>query len=121
VGIVLVPVGGLVMLVGLMVGLVGSLVSAAATDSSDRISGDNTAHAGWLTAGVGVAALVGGIVLIVSNARTSAAQEVAGAQTGLLLQGDARKRVPTPTWKEASAAERSVPPVMGIPVFSGRF
>jgi hypothetical protein len=121
VGIVLVPVGGLVTLVGLMVGLVGSLVSTAATSPSDRVSGDNMAHAGWITAGIGVAALVGGIVLIVSNARTSAAQDVASAQTGLLLQSDAWKRMPMPTWKDASSTEKSLPSIVSVPVLNGRF
>jgi hypothetical protein len=104
-----------------MVALVGSLMQAAsASGSSDQVSGSNTESTGWVMTGVGVVGLVGGIILIVSNARTSAAQDVASAQTGL-LQGDAWKRVPTPTWKDASSTEKSLPPVMGVPVLSGRF
>jgi hypothetical protein len=116
VGIVLLPIAGLTMFVGLIAGLVGSFAEAA----GDR-NGAGLASGGWTAFGVGTAALIGGIVLIVSNAKTGISQDVQAAQTGLLLRSDAWKNVPRPTWKEASPLDKALPPVVGMPLLTGRF
>jgi hypothetical protein len=117
IGIVLTPIGGLLTLVGGMMGLVGS-VAASAGSGSDASTANSVAMAGWTSFAIGAAAVVGGILLIVNNARTTTSQELAAPQTGL-LQSDAWKRAPT--WREASPEQRALPPVVGVPLWSGRF
>ncbi|MGO9836734.1 MAG: hypothetical protein ACLP1X_21265 [Polyangiaceae bacterium] len=59
---------------------------------------------------------VGGIVLMVSNARTKVNQDYGASRTGI--------RVPdpwTPTWNSALTEPKNLPPAVGIPIFSGRF
>lgn len=107
-GIVLIPVGGLTMLVGGLVGLVGDAVGDSSASSSGGIA--------FL---VGVAGLVGGIVLVVSNGRSSVTQEVSAAQARLLLQGDAWKRVPA--WRDRAAEGPVLPRAIGMPVWTGSF
>jgi hypothetical protein len=117
-GIVIVPVGGLVMVIGLAVGLVGSIVSATTT-GVDQSNASSAAGAGWVTFALGAGAMVGGIVLIVNNAHSSVTQSMAGVQTGLLVQGDAWKRVPT--WRDATPEQKALPPVVGLPLWSAKF
>ena len=123
-GIVITPVGGLVTLIGLVMGLAGS-VSAEASESGcigttcTQASGSTNpglATAGWITALVGVAVGVGGIVLIVNNAKTGVAVDVTGAQAAR-VQGDAWAHVPS--WRETGSAEKAIPPVFGGTVDGG--
>jgi hypothetical protein len=115
IGIVLTPIGGLFTLVGGMMGLVGSLASSVGADTSGA---SQLATAGWTTFALGAGALLGGILLIVNNSKTTTTQELVAPQTGL-LQSDAWKRVPT--WREASPEQKALPPVVGVPLWSGRF
>jgi hypothetical protein len=120
-GIVGTSLGGAVALVGLFVGLIGSVgVTVSPTGSTDRQNWQGVENAGWVTFGVGAVAVVGGILLITGNARTSAAPEAGPPQqAALLAQGDAWKKVPT--WREATPEQKALPPVMGVPLWSGRF
>lgn len=116
-GIVLTPIGGLVALVGGLVGLAGSI--AASSPTADLSNARSVAASGWTAFAIGAAALIGGVLLIVNNAKTTATQSLsAPPQTGL-LHTDAWKRVPT--WREASPEEKALPPVVGVPLWTGRF
>jgi hypothetical protein len=125
-GIVITPVGGLVTLIGLVMGLAGS-VSAEASGATcygstcaqaSGATNSGLATAGWVTALVGVAIGVGGIVLIVNNAKTGVAVDVTGAEAAR-VQGDAWAHVPS--WRESGSAEKAVPPVFGGTLWTGRF
>lgn len=115
-GIVLLPLGGVTMFFGLIFGLIGSVAEAAGDQGASGL-----ASGGWTAFAIGTAALVGGIVLVVSNAKTGVSQDVATAQTGLLLRSEAWNSVPRPTWKEASPLDKAMPPVVGMPLFTGHF
>jgi len=126
IGIVIVPVAGLATLIGLLVGLGGSI--AASADATTCIASTPTAcnqakandssvaTAGWITAAVGAAVTLGGILLIANNSKTTVGVDTPGPQAP---PSDAWLR--TPTWHEASAQDRALPPVVGLPVFSGHF
>jgi hypothetical protein len=116
-GIVITPIGGLVALVGALVGLAGS-VAASSPSNLDPNGARSVAAGGWTAFAIGGAALIGGILLIVNNAKTTTTQAVSAPQTGL-LHTDAWKRVPT--WREASPEEKALPPVVGVPLWTGRF
>jgi hypothetical protein len=125
VGVVITPVASLVTLVGALVGLAGSVSASASTSgcvqgACAQASGNASgiATAGWLTALVGAAVTVGGIVLIANNAKTGVAVDLTGAQAAK-VQGDAWAHVPT--WHEGSALDRSAPPVFGGSLWSGQF
>ena len=120
-GIVVVSIGGPVALVGLALGLVGSLGTSTTTPGSiDHQNWASVERAGWITFAVGAAAIVGGVVLIVNNSRSSTTLEnAAAAQTGLLVEGDAWKRVPT--WHDAKPEEKAAPQIMAVPLWTGRF
>ena len=113
-------------LIGLVMGLAGSVSAeasgaACAGSTCGQASGatnSGLATAGWVTALVGVAIGVGGIVLIVNNAKTGVAVDVTGAEAAR-VQGDAWARVPS--WRESGSAEKAVPPVFGGTLWTGRF
>jgi hypothetical protein len=65
-GIVLMSVGGITMLVGLLIGLVGSLASTV--DSSG--TAQDWATGGWAAFGLGAAGLIVGIIALASNVHT---------------------------------------------------
>jgi hypothetical protein len=117
-GVVITPIGGLLALIGSVIGLAGSIASSASVPGSDQQAANNVAATGWITFGIGTAALVGGILLIVNNSKTTTMQENAGVQTGS-LPADAWRHVPT--WREASPEQKSLPPVVGVPLWSGKF
>jgi hypothetical protein len=121
-GIVGVSLGSVVMSVGLVVVLLNAAVDA--TDSAFNSTPDNGngEAIGWTVAGVGLAALVGGIVLIATNARSGVQQAPAG--------GSAARPAPLasgtlPPWRfpthEARADENLVPRATSVPIFSARF
>jgi hypothetical protein len=128
VGIVITPVAGVVTLTGLLMGLVGSVGRAAASYSgcyggttcaaASASTNGSLATTGWITALVGAAATVGGIVLIANNAKTGVSVDLTGAQAAR-VQGDAWAHVPS--WREATAADKAAPPVFGGSLWSGRF
>ncbi|HEY6460132.1 MAG TPA: hypothetical protein VIY73_08270 [Polyangiaceae bacterium] len=107
-GIVLVPLGGATMLIGGLIGLLGDATGDQSASSSGGVA--------FL---VGLAGLVGGIVLIVSNARSGVGLEVGAPQAAALLKGDAWKRVPV--WRDASPESRAMPRAMALPVWTGSF
>jgi len=123
-GIVVTSVGGLAMVVGSLVALAGSFsagfdtCSSATCAPSNANSANGVATAGLATALVGIAAAVTGIVLIVHNARTGVAVDLTGAQSAR-VQGDAWAHVPT--WHDPTAADRALPPILGGPLWTGRF
>jgi hypothetical protein len=117
-GIVIIPIGGVVMLTGLVIGLIGSAVAQGAT-GADHDTATAWASGGWVTFALGTAAMVGGVLLVINNGHSSVTQNVGRVPAALLLQGDAWKRAPA--WKEATPVERALPPVVGFPVWTGRF
>ncbi|HEY8091797.1 MAG TPA: hypothetical protein VIF09_28240, partial [Polyangiaceae bacterium] len=116
--IVIIPVGGVFMLVGLLIGLVGA-VAANTSSGGDQQNANSVATTGWVTFALGTAAMVGGVLLVINNGHSSVTQNVGSVPSALLLQGDAWKRAPT--WKDATPEERALPPVVGFPVWTGRF
>jgi hypothetical protein len=107
-GIALTAVSGPVVFVSFFIAGIASLVASSSGDHGAATA----AAAGWTVFAVSAAGLIGGIVLIVNNART-------GVEAGERAPGapvDAWRW--TPTWHEASLA---APPVLGVPVLSGAF
>ena len=128
-GIVITPIAGLVTLVGALVGLAGSVQASAgaagclSTGAGGACGGgnadaSNVATVGWVTALVGAAITVGGILLIANNAKTGVSVDLTGAQAAR-IQGDAWAHVPS--WRESAAAEKAVPPAYGASLWTGRF
>jgi hypothetical protein len=66
--------------------------------------------------GIGVIATVGGIVLMVSNARTKVNQDAGASRTDALVPDSW-----TPTWNSAVTEPKNLLPIVGIPIFNGRF
>ncbi|MGD0524791.1 MAG: hypothetical protein ABSE49_06600 [Polyangiaceae bacterium] len=125
VGIVITPVAGLVTLVAALVGLAGSVQASAGgegcvngTCAQANANASNVATVGWVTALIGAAVTVGGIILIANNAKTGVTVDLTGAQAAR-VQGDAWAHVPS--WREAGAAEKSIPPVFGGTLWTGHF
>jgi hypothetical protein len=137
-GIVLVSVGPALALIGLLVVLVGVAensttnfgcgVGTGTTNScsSNSNAGSGTETTGWVMTLIGLGATVGGIVLIVTNARTSYTEEImapgprpAGSLLPTLPRADAWLRLPT--WHEPSSVERGLPPVQATPLFTQSF
>jgi|SRR5579883_2294409 len=114
IGCIAIPVGGIAAYFGLIFGLTGSLVSSTGTSGGSGIEA-----AGWTTFFVGAGAVVGGIILVVTNMRTTVTQDVAGGAAVGALRADALR--PRPTWSETPAAARGLPPAVGVPLFTGRF
>jgi hypothetical protein len=75
-------------------------------------------YAGFAMMGIGVIATVGGIVLMVSNARTKVKQDFGASQTGILSPAPSTT---APTWFTGLTEPKTLPPIMGIPIVSGRF
>jgi hypothetical protein len=118
-GIVATSLGGTAVIVGSLVFILGSLEAGiqGAFGSQDD-SGTETVGLGILV--LGVAGIIGGVVAMVSNARTGVtpgrAAPAAAWPTPVGLASDALRgpRRDTP-WAAA------VPPMTGVPLFSGRF
>jgi hypothetical protein len=74
-------------------------------------------YTGFAVMGAGLVALVGGIVLVTSSkGDTKVDQIYEGHRTRMISSGASSR---TPAW---SAAEpKNLPPVMGLPILSGRF
>ncbi len=128
VGIVITPVASLVTLVAALVGLAGSVaasgggqacVNSSCGEASANANASNLATVGWVTALVGAAVTVGGIILIAANSKTGVSVDLTGAQAAARVQGDAWAHVPS--WRETGSAERSVPPVYGASLWTGHF
>jgi hypothetical protein len=115
-GIVGIIVGATATPIGLLVALVGYAIRGGCDLTLGGCSNDGsgTIAAGWTLTAIGVGSLIGGIILTVNNSKTTVSQQVT---TG--AAPEAFKR--TPTWREAGAVDRSVPPAFGIPILSGTF
>jgi hypothetical protein len=115
-GCIAVPVGGIAGYFGLILGLTGSLVSSSTGGSA----GGGVEAAGWAAFAIGAGAVVVGVLLVISNMKTTVSQDVAvqGA-TGQLVPSDAYKRMPS--WTDPSPIDRVIPPVIGVPILSGHF
>jgi hypothetical protein len=116
IGAIAIPLGLVVGYIGLLVGAIGSLAST--TDpATGNTTADHVAGVGWTMFGLGAAAAIGGLVLVVTNWKTGVSQQV-GTHTGLLLpDGWAR----LPTWRDATPEQRALPAMLGIPLVNGRF
>jgi hypothetical protein len=117
-GIIGLSAGGLAAYIGLFVAAAGA--SAGLVSDGDGGSGgsSNAAGVGLAMLGIGVLAAAGGLALVVSNSSTTVDQSVGGNQAGLVMPGPWTR---TPTWSAAAIEQKNLPPVMGIPIFSGRF
>jgi hypothetical protein len=78
---------------------------------------------GSLVALAGAAGIATGITLIVSNARTSFTQILAGPSQPALrpLPPRGAALLPWPSWHESSNVERTLPQIQGIPLLTRSF
>jgi hypothetical protein len=130
-GIVGVSVGSFAATIGLLVVLVSSAVDAIGdgTSSSSRNDSGNGEAIGWTITGVGLAALVGGIVAIATNGRTGVSQtSLSASPAGLARTAPSvafGPWVPSsfPAFHALSGPRReaAAPPVVNIPLVSARF
>ncbi len=121
-GIVGVSVGSLVMVIGLVVVLANA--TASLVDSTDGVSMTSDRHGeavGWGVSAVGLAGLIGGVVLIATNARTGVTQSGTAAQAAP-APSDSWVRVPAfQDARRAATPVGALAPPMAIPIFGGRF
>jgi hypothetical protein len=120
-GIVLIPIGATASIAGAFVVALAPLASAGGSDPSAPPPSDSSALTlGWSLVGLGAVALVGGVLLIASNASTSVQQQVSSTvPTTLASQGDPWRLVPQ--WRESAPEDAAMPRAMEAPVWSVRF
>jgi hypothetical protein len=122
IGIVSTAAGGASMLVGALVGLAASLASTVDTNNGDTAAAqheDGVSAAGWTVAGIGALALVAGIILIVTNAKTRTTQELARVTNPERSAAGWQK---VPVWKDApTEAGWLAVPAVSVPLFHGTF
>jgi hypothetical protein len=119
-GIVVVPVAGLVALSLALAALVESAAASvsgcATTNAQGACVGASTSANTtglWVGALIATVAAVGGIVLIVQNSKTTISVDTtAGPPPESWMR--------MPSWQQ-TAAERQAPPVIGVPLLSGHF
>ena len=119
-GIVSASVGGLVMVIGLFVVLVNATASLIQDGSGNVSSGNRNGETwGWGISAVGLAGIIGGVVLLASNSKSGVTQSIAGSATLL----PSTPWTPIPGFKEAMQSIPKAPfaPAMGIPLFGARF
>ncbi len=117
-GIVMASVGAPLMLIGGVIVAVGGLSSA-----SGLSTGDGEKKSGWIVFGIGAGGLVGGVILILTNARTNVVQ----SNGNTLVRPDERAEgyVRRPAWNDARLDTRPLDPravqTVLVPLYSGRF
>lgn len=84
----------------------------------DSFQGGSTTAGGEATMAIGAVALVGGLGLVIANRRTEVRQDL-GANEARVPPPVAWSRAPV--WGAASQEQRRLPPVVGVPIFGGRF
>jgi hypothetical protein len=116
--------GGIAAYIGFVIGVTASSTPdtsqtpTSARDAAMQSDQRGTATAGWVTCAIGLGAVIGGLIVVFSNTKTTVAQD-AGSESSARLAPDAFK--PTPSWREANVIDRSAPPVVGLPLLSGSF
>lgn len=119
IGSVLIGLGLIVLAFGALQNSVGGTCSDGSLSTSCGNPGNGTEAVGGVMALVGAAGLVGGIVLMVNNSRTSAKQSIAQPGPRARL-GDDGAWVRLPMWHDASG-QRSLPTPQLSPIFSRSF
>lgn len=118
-GVVSASVGGLVMVIGLFVVLVNATASLVDGSSGMSSSPDRSGETlGWGISAVGLAGIIGGVVLIASNARSGVTQS--STSVSLLPSSP---WTPVPAFKDAlreSIPKAAFAPI-GVPLFGGSF
>jgi hypothetical protein len=110
VGIVMIPVSGVSLMFGAMMGLIGTVADGASSWQ---------ANLGWGAAVAGAAGIAGGIALIVNNRHTNVEQKVVAAREHALQAAAAWK--PAPTWRELPPEQKALPAAAGLPLWSVAF
>jgi hypothetical protein len=113
---------GIVGLVGgLVVGYLGLVVVDVGASESVLGEGNSsgTTGAGLAMMGIGAVAAIGGLILVIANAKTKVGQDLGTSQAGLVLPVASSTRASI--WATAPSEQRSLPPIAGIPILSGRF
>lgn len=125
-GIVSASVGGLVMVIGLVVVLANAAARLVDGSNGASTSGDRGGETlGWGISAVGLAGIIGGIVLIASNSKSGVTQSSASSPGGgLTLTPGA----PMIGFRDAfrdgareSILKGAFAPAVGVPIFGGRF
>ena len=122
-GIVGVSVGALAATIGLLVVLVGEGEGALSSNGITRQDGSSAEEIGGAIAAIGLGALVGGIVLIATNAHTGVSQTPPATSTGLALRPPSIALGPSlrlPVLR-AARTEALAAPMVSVPLFSGAF
>jgi hypothetical protein len=126
-GIVAASVGAFVMAIGLFVVLLNSV-----TDSLSGGTSDNSGvELGWALSGIGLAGVIGGAVAIGSNARTGVTQGGPAPSPGAWLRSSPAasgsagfKGVLRDAFEDTRRQpemERTLPPMVGVPLFGASF
>jgi hypothetical protein len=111
-----------------MVGVVGlaggpllSTVGFLVTFSAASGDGQNSPalHAGLSLMGAGVVALIGGVALLASGSGVAKVDPIYEGHRTRIVASCASSQ--SPAWSTATAEPKNVPPVMALPIFSGRF
>jgi hypothetical protein len=113
-GIVLISVGAPMMLIGLVIGAVGSAVSTADPDSG---TAHDWARGGWTAALLGAAGLVVGIVGLTSNVHSGVT--FGASETAAASPGPPWSRVAT--WRGATPEARALPQPVCVPFLARSF
>lgn len=129
-GIVGASVGGFVMMIGFAVVLVNAASNAfTAADGASSQNEGNGETIGWITVGVGLASIVGGVILLAANARSDVSQTTVSTHAGVCLpigspalgaSTGVSARWPVLGGGSHENLARDVP-TMGVPLFGGRF
>jgi hypothetical protein len=130
-GIVSTAIGGGVLVIGLFVVLIAAASrSIDTTDGVSTSSDSNAETVGWIMSAAGGAGIVGGILLIVSNARTRVSQDGPPAPS----TGSGNSDATTPQWaripglndgfndsRRRDVLTGSIPAALTVPIFGGHF
>lgn len=105
--------GALVLAAGGIADLFGLALTVASTVDGE---GWSVAAPGLAALGLGTVAIVGGYVL--AHKATRVDQKLGASPTGKLLSGPGSHG---PIWNTAVTEPKNLPPIVGIPIFGGRF
>jgi hypothetical protein len=119
-GIALVPVGLLTTVIGVLVGFGDYLTHTTWCPEAPESGCRSLASGwpGWVTAGIGVAGVVSGLVLVANNTSSTVTQGGSATATATALPAVS---IPMPTWREPTPEAKAAPPLSAVPVWTARF
>jgi hypothetical protein len=117
-GIFVTFLGSIVVVGGVGAGVLFSTFQSCGSDPTggNCTSGDGTPF--FVVGAMGAAAVIGGILLMTGNASTTVSQGSQAPQNGA---GPSDAWKPVATWRAASPEQRAFAPIVGVPLWNGRF